>query len=66
MQIDVDLLSNEELLAIVDELQNITFEKDSIVRVLAKQYFGSDSLPKIVLLPYKLLPIVSKRLKEMM
>lgn len=66
MQIDVDLLSNEELLAIVDELQNTTFEKDSIVRVLAKQYFGSDSLPKIVLLPYKLLPIVSKRLKEMM
>lgn len=57
-------LSDAELLKIVDECQKADWEDDSIVRTLAKQFFGGDSLPQMMFVSLKLLPIVAERMKS--
>ncbi len=56
-------LSDEELLNIVAELENSFVDEDSILRVLAKQFFGDDTLLNINLIPNKVLPVVAQRMK---
>jgi len=56
-------LSDTELIDIANEFQKESWKEDSIVRVLAKQYFGGDSLAQIMLVPIKILPFITDRLK---
>lgn len=62
--INLERLSDSELLEIVDELQKETFSDNSIARKLAIQFFGGDSLPQILSVGIKVLPIVANRMKE--
>lgn len=57
-------LSDLELLNIVDECQKDSFDENSIVRILSKQYFGGDSLTQMIFVVNKLLPIVAERMKN--
>ncbi len=57
-------LSDAELLQIAKECQNVHFDDDSIIRVLAKQFFGGDSLVQLISVGLKVLPVVSKRLEQ--
>ena len=59
----VEHLNDEDLLAIVDECQKDTWDQNSIIRDLAKQYFGDDSLLKMILVANKILPIVAERMR---
>ena len=63
MLIILEELSNAELLQIVDEFQKEVWEDDSIVRTLAKQFFGGDSLTQIMFVPLKVLPVIAERVK---
>ncbi len=56
-------LSDAELLKIADELQNDTVANDSVIRILAKQYFGGDSLTQIIFVSMKILPVICDRLR---
>lgn len=62
-EINLNLLSDQELINIVEELQKETFPEDSIVRKLAKQYFNNDSLTNILFVGVKILPIITERMK---
>jgi hypothetical protein len=57
-------MSIDELLSIVDECQQEYFDDNSIVRKLAIQFFGNQSLICLLLVSAKLLPILAQRLKE--
>lgn len=57
-------LSDEQLLKIVEELQQNSWEENSIIRTLSKQFFGGDSLTHMLLVSYKLLPVVTERFKK--
>ena len=56
-------LSDAELLKIVDECQKEGWGDDSIVRTLAKQFFGGDSLTQMIFVSLKVLPIVAERMR---
>jgi hypothetical protein len=56
-------LSDSQLLEIVKELQKETFEENSIVRKLAIQFFGSDSVNRILQISIIILPVVAERMK---
>ena len=56
-------LSDSELIEIANECQNECWEENSIIRVLAKQYFGGDSLTQMMFVSLKVLPVVVERLK---
>ena len=56
-------LNDAELLEIVNDLQGETLAESSIVRQLAKQYFGGDSLTQMMFVALKVLPIVAERMK---
>lgn len=62
-EIVLEKLSDKELLAIVEELQKQYLEDDSIVRVLAKQFYGCDNSTMRMLVPVKVLPVVADRLR---
>lgn len=57
-------LSDAELLMIADECQNETFDDGSLIRILAKQFFGGDSLVQIMAVSAKVLPVVAQRMKK--
>lgn len=57
-------LSDSELLSIADECQKDTWDENNIVRILAKQYFGGDSLTQMMLVSFKLLPVIAERMKR--
>lgn len=56
-------LNDAELLEIVNDLQGETLAESSIVRQLARQYFGGDSLTQMMFVALKVLPIVAERMK---
>ena len=56
-------LSDAELLQIVDECQKDGWEDNSIVRTLAKQFFGGDSLTQMMFVSLKFLPVVAERMR---
>lgn len=56
-------LNDSELLEIVNDLQGETLAESSIVRKLAIQYFGGDSLTQMMFVALKVLPIVAERMK---
>jgi len=60
--IDLENSPDELLIIVARELQQDTWAEDSIVRTLAKQYFGSDSLTHIMFVANKVLPIVANRM----
>ena len=55
--------NDSELLKIVDECQKEGWGDDSIVRTLAKQFFGGDSLTQMIFVSLKVLPIVAERMR---
>ena len=59
----VENLNDAELLAIVDECQKDSWDENSIIRTLSKQYFGGDSLTQMMFVANKLLPIVAERMR---
>jgi hypothetical protein len=59
----VENLNDTDLLAIVDECQKDSWDENSIIRVLSKQYFGGDSLTQMMLVANKILPIVAERMR---
>ena len=61
--IDFNTLSDNELLHIVGECDKDYFDDDSIVRHLAIQFFGGDSITQCLLVSVKLLPIVADRMR---
>jgi hypothetical protein len=56
-------LSDSELISVAEELQNETFSENSIVRKLAKKYFGNDAILQMLLVSTKLLPVITERFK---
>lgn len=56
-------LSDAELLEIVDECQKDGWGDNSIVRTLAKQFFGGDSLTQMMFVSLKVLPVVAERMR---
>ncbi|MFW5847542.1 MAG: hypothetical protein ACOCVF_01300 [bacterium] len=42
----------------------LTFDYDSMVRKLAKQYFGGESLLELMFVSYKLLPVITQRMER--
>ena len=60
--IDLENSPDELLIIVARELQQETWKEDSIVRTLAKQYFGGDSLTQIMFVAHKVLPIVANRM----
>ena len=56
-------LSDAELIEIANECQNEHWEDDSIIRRLAKQFYGGDSLTQIMFVALKVLPVITERLK---
>ncbi len=64
MEEPIDLVNSpdELLVIVVRELQKDTWEENSIVRRLAKQYFGGDSLVQILAVANKVLPIITNRM----
>lgn len=52
-----------ELISISEECLKTTWDSDSIIRTLAKEYFGNDSLISIMGLGLKVLPVIAERLK---
>jgi len=62
-EIVLENLCDNELLSIVDELQQSGFSEDSIIRKLAIQFFGGDSLVQLMSVSSKVLPVVAERLK---
>ncbi len=63
--IDVNKLTNEELISISEELQQETFSEDSIIRKLSTQYFGSSSWVEMISVAAVILPIMAKRFKSL-
>lgn len=61
--IDIEKMSDEELIKVVNDLQQPFIPEDSIVRKLCIQYYGKDNVEKFILLQMKLLPIVAGRLE---
>lgn len=62
--IDINLLTDTQLVEMVNELNlNESFTDDSILRKLAKQHFGGDSLVQIIALSNVILPIVTERMR---
>lgn len=59
----VENLNDTDLLAIVDECQKDSWDENSIIRVLSKQYFGGDSLTQMMFVANKILPIVAERMR---
>lgn len=59
----VENLNDTDLLAIVDECQKDSWDENSIIRVLSKQYFGGDSLTQMMCVANKILPIVAERMR---
>lgn len=59
----VENLNDTDLLAIVDECQKDSWDENSIIRVLSKQYFGGDSLIQMMFVANKILPIVAERMR---
>ena len=59
---DLENSPDELLIIVARELQKDAWEEDSIVRTLAKQYFGGDSLTQIMFVAYKVLPIIANRM----
>ena len=59
----VENLNDTDLLAIVDECQKDSYDENSIIRVLSKQYFGGDSLTQMLFVANKILPIVAERMR---
>lgn len=59
----LEKLSDAELLRIVDECQKDSWEDNSIVRTLAKQFFGGDSLIQMMFVSLKVLPVVAERMR---
>jgi len=57
-------LSDSELLSISDECQKSSWDENSIVRKLAKQFFGGDSLTQMLFVPHKVLPVVAQRMEK--
>lgn len=64
-QINLEELSDIELLEIVDEYQKGIFSETTIIRKIAKQYFGGDSLVQLVAVSSVLLPIIAERMKSL-
>lgn len=63
MRINLNELSDQDLLDLVQELNQETFEEDSRLRILAVQYFGTESLLHILAVGSKLLPVIAERMK---
>ena len=63
-KINLDELSDLELIKIARELQNETFDDDSIIRKLTIQFFGGDSVTQMMFLALKLLPIITDRMSS--
>ena len=59
----IENLNDTDLLAIVDECQKDSWDENSIIRVLSKQYFGGDSLTQMMFVANKILPIVAERMR---
>lgn len=59
----IENLNDTDLLAIVDECKKDSWDENSIIRVLSKQYFGGDSLTQMMFVANKILPIVAERMR---
>ena len=63
-KIDINQFTDTQLVDLVSELHlNESFTDDSILRKLAKQHFGGDSLVQIIALSNVILPIVTERMR---
>lgn len=62
-EIKLNTLSDWELLCIVEELQGEYFDENSVIRRLAIQFFGDDSLTNMLFVGLKVLPVVAERMK---
>jgi hypothetical protein len=49
---------------ILDELSQATLKEDATVRLLAKQFFGDDSVLQIIAVGNILLPVVADRMRR--
>lgn len=58
----LESLTNSQLLEIVDALQEDYWEEDSIIRILAEQFYGGNSVTQMLFVANKVLPVIADRL----
>ena len=62
--IDIENLSDEELLFLVEEIDSLHVAEDSLLRKVASQYFGSNNTMDFIRVGMLILPIIAKRMKH--